>query len=708
MSEIIYTLEEYNKLTSIMKRAYSKKQGVKVKINEDLIDINEVKNYLSNQGQVKSENTSEDMITKPIRKSLKIQKKVVINELDNQIHDSSELVVDPAIINISKECTLIKYQKVDQLQLLKGMGKVNIKEGDVLNDANGNNMLIHCVSSDLRMSQGFAVHVNDRVDPNIIRNSVKGYTLEKGDVVIIKQKNINVGYLITKGQHYSKPTNETITNTIKTLNYYLRLLPNLKIICPRIGSGLDGLNEQYVEKVLTSYLGNKVTIYDLPIEGTHSLFPKQKQFKQSKVELQKKNVPIEKVTKCFFAKSENDRLQPTSELRTGNEIIIVQNDKCDECLSKYNLFIRKFKLNNLIESDSRIINLENTDFYGFKILPKPMVNGICDTCYNQHLSQETESATIKLIFERDDRAKSISRDDNEKIVSLNITKIKDQELAFRSMSLSLIQLFSSKRYGHVNPIITDGKNYEFLKQSFPRLLKLLLLITVINVTPVSTAMLEYENEQSEEITELYIQDLADAVHDLNEEELSDVEILDEEVEDKNVTANRRIETVNQELIAQTNDEVDHPPFKNNFDLETDSSRTKREIRNDEEDGYELICENNRMIEYVMKRERMTRNYDHVYYMESARLNVGYFFNRISNTPISLNLDPNTPPMEIQAGAFIDTLALARRKDHDGLIFKWMYFYWIYISSILVEKNMDQKIRVVYLPKLNQIQVVYDN
>lgn len=707
MSEIIFSLEEYNKLTSIMKRAYAKKEGIKVKINDELIEFDNVKNYLSDIDKVdspsllnnnnKDNNNNNNKSELKSKRPLKLQKKVVINEIENKIHNLSELIVDPAMINISKECVLVKYDKIDQIQLLQGIGKIHIKEGNVLNDVNGDNLLIHCVSGDLRMSQGFAVAVNERLNPDIIRNSLKGYTLDKGDLVIIKQKNINVGYLITKSHYYSKPTNESFTNAIKSLNYYLRLIPNQQIVCPRIGSGLDGLSEEYVEKTLTNHLGDKVTIYDLKLDQTYNYFPKQKEIKQSKVEAPKSNILKPKVTRCYFAKLEQNKLYPTSELRTGKEMIIIENEKCDACLNKYKAFINQFKLNNLIQSDSKEIDLGDTTFYNFQILPKPLTNGICDECYSFHLSQTTESASIKLIFDTDVKISSLSRDEEQKIVHLNVNKVKDQELGFRSASLLLTQLFSLKKIGHVTPIITNAKNYEFLQQSFPKLLKLLSLLTIINVSPVDAAMIEYKNDDME-MTEIFMADLANAVHDLNEEELSDVEILEEEHVDEPQEENNLEDTVTGY------DESDH---SNSTDRIVENRRVKRDV-DLEEDGYELVCEKTKAIEYVMRREKLTKNYDHIYYMESVRLNVGYFFNRISNVPLTLNLDPNTPPGEIQAGAFIDTLALARQKDYEGLVFKWMYFYWLYISSLLVEKNIDKKVRVVYIPRFKQIQVVYQN
>lgn len=127
--------------------------------------------------------------------------------------------------------------------------------------------IVHCISKDKQLGKGFAKQINS------IFNS-KNYLINKnkniGEIYTqpIYSKNI-LFHLITKPEHYTKPEIKTIEQCLEKLKEYCIQNDIFELHMPRICSGLDEINFEYIEKLLSKHFNEthvKIVIHELPDE----------------------------------------------------------------------------------------------------------------------------------------------------------------------------------------------------------------------------------------------------------------------------------------------------------------------------------------------------------------------------------------------------------------------------------------------------------
>lgn len=107
--------------------------------------------------------------------------------------------------------------------------------------------LAHCISADYALGAGIAKEFNRKYD---MRRKLKKYAADRnivGTAVLIE----NVFNLITKERYFQKPSYENLTSALIAMREYSVLKKINSIGMPKIGCGLDRLEWNRVEKIIT-------------------------------------------------------------------------------------------------------------------------------------------------------------------------------------------------------------------------------------------------------------------------------------------------------------------------------------------------------------------------------------------------------------------------------------------------------------------------
>ncbi len=108
--------------------------------------------------------------------------------------------------------------------------------------------LAHCVSEDLHMGKGIAVHFK-RKYKNV--DYLKSQNKKTGQIAILPINNDKfIYYLITKQKYYHYPTYNSIRNSLIEMRNHATQHRITTIAIPRIGSGLDKLNWNTVKEII--------------------------------------------------------------------------------------------------------------------------------------------------------------------------------------------------------------------------------------------------------------------------------------------------------------------------------------------------------------------------------------------------------------------------------------------------------------------------
>lgn len=121
-------------------------------------------------------------------------------------------------------------------------------------------ILAHCISSDFVMGAGIAKQFTNRGVKNTLKTMYpkrvwegKGYIRvctmqEETESWTIQRTVVN---LVTKDNVYDKPTYETLEQSLIALKEYMVSRALMLLAIPKIGCGLDGLDWQIVQPMIT-------------------------------------------------------------------------------------------------------------------------------------------------------------------------------------------------------------------------------------------------------------------------------------------------------------------------------------------------------------------------------------------------------------------------------------------------------------------------
>jgi hypothetical protein len=134
--------------------------------------------------------------------------------------------------------------------------KVKEEAGDLF-DAPQKYSLAHCVSRDLKLSQGIALLFRRKFG-NI--EILRSQNPKMHDVLYVRQEDRYIIYLVTKAKYWQKPNLEDMYKTLNNLVQLCKTLKIDKLAIPHLGSGCDGLDWSEVKTMV------KFLFYNVDIE----------------------------------------------------------------------------------------------------------------------------------------------------------------------------------------------------------------------------------------------------------------------------------------------------------------------------------------------------------------------------------------------------------------------------------------------------------
>jgi len=118
--------------------------------------------------------------------------------------------------------------------------------------------LAHCVSSDLRMTKGIALEFRRRFGG---LNQLRRLPRTVPDVLSLRLKEREIFYIVTKQHFWQKPEPEHLFQSLQKLRTLCEERQIKTLTCPRLGTGLDGLQWETVRSMLQYIFRNsRVTI----------------------------------------------------------------------------------------------------------------------------------------------------------------------------------------------------------------------------------------------------------------------------------------------------------------------------------------------------------------------------------------------------------------------------------------------------------------
>ncbi|KAB7504862.1 UNVERIFIED_CONTAM: hypothetical protein RMT77_001640 [Armadillidium vulgare] len=107
--------------------------------------------------------------------------------------------------------------------------------------------LAHCVSQDLKMGKGIAIHFKNKFDGV---QELQSQNCRIGGIGILKRNGRFIYYLITKERYWHKPTYVTLRSSLQALKSHALENNIINLAMPKIGCGLDGLIWEKVRDVI--------------------------------------------------------------------------------------------------------------------------------------------------------------------------------------------------------------------------------------------------------------------------------------------------------------------------------------------------------------------------------------------------------------------------------------------------------------------------
>ena len=116
------------------------------------------------------------------------------------------------------------------------------------------------ISTDAEMRKGFANTISKRIP--LLKDYCKSRNCDIGDIITFRADNNIVYNLITKTNHYEKPTIDTIKTTLLAMRDHALGLNLRCIAMPKIACGLDGMDWREISSLIEQTFKNSgITIY---------------------------------------------------------------------------------------------------------------------------------------------------------------------------------------------------------------------------------------------------------------------------------------------------------------------------------------------------------------------------------------------------------------------------------------------------------------
>jgi len=134
------------------------------------------------------------------------------------------------------------------------------KKGDLFLGTE-NICLAHCISQDVKMSKGIALHFKSKFGGV---QEILDQNRKPGDVAVLKRGHRFVYYLVTKERYWHKPTYLSLRSSLQAMKRHVLQYAVSSIAMPKIACGLDGLVWEKVRDILTDVFKDtdiNITVY---------------------------------------------------------------------------------------------------------------------------------------------------------------------------------------------------------------------------------------------------------------------------------------------------------------------------------------------------------------------------------------------------------------------------------------------------------------
>jgi len=134
--------------------------------------------------------------------------------------------------------------------------KINLIKEKRLNifELSNDYSIAHCISADLKMSQGLAFDIKNIYGDST--NTLSNLNPQIGDVLPTRINNKLIYHLITKEKFYQKPTIDSIKLVLANLKKCMILNKNFNLSIPKLASGLDRCNWTIIKQLIYSEFQN--------------------------------------------------------------------------------------------------------------------------------------------------------------------------------------------------------------------------------------------------------------------------------------------------------------------------------------------------------------------------------------------------------------------------------------------------------------------
>ena len=112
----------------------------------------------------------------------------------------------------------------------------------------------HTISSDAEMRKGFANTISKRIP--LFKDYCRKRLFDTGGIITFRTDDNFVYNLITKANHYEKPTTDTIKTTLLAIRDHALGLILSCIAMPKIACGLDGMEWKEISSLIEQAFKN--------------------------------------------------------------------------------------------------------------------------------------------------------------------------------------------------------------------------------------------------------------------------------------------------------------------------------------------------------------------------------------------------------------------------------------------------------------------
>ena len=145
-------------------------------------------------------------------------------------------------------------------QQIQGISCIRYVEIRIQSIFDSNMPIAHTASSDAEMRKGFANTIAKRIP--LLKDYCRNRNCDTGDIVTFRADNNLVYNLITKANHFEKPTTDTIKTTLPAMREHALELNLRCTAIPKLACSLDGMDWKEISSLIEQVFKNSgITIY---------------------------------------------------------------------------------------------------------------------------------------------------------------------------------------------------------------------------------------------------------------------------------------------------------------------------------------------------------------------------------------------------------------------------------------------------------------